>query len=39
MNFDFMWELRQPWGYPAALAAMLASGVILYVLFKRRGWL
>ncbi len=39
MNFDFMWELHQPWGYPAALAAMLASSVVLYVLFKRRGWL
>ena len=39
MNFDYMWELHQPWGYPAALLAMLASSVILFVLFKRRGWL
>jgi len=39
MNFDFMPELDQPWGYPAALGAMLASAVALYVVFKRRGWL
>ena len=39
MNFDFMWELKQPWGYPAALVAMLASSLILFVVFKRRGWL
>ncbi len=39
MNFDFMPELHQPWGYPAALAAMLASSVVLFFVFKRRGWL
>ncbi len=39
MNFDVMPELHQWWGYPAALAAMLASSVILYVVFKRRRWL
>jgi magnesium transporter len=39
MNFDFMPELHQWWGYPAALAAMLASSGALYVVFKRRGWL
>jgi magnesium transporter len=39
MNFDFMWELHQPWGYPAALTAMLASSVALFVIFKRSGWL
>nr|WP_309711829.1 magnesium and cobalt transport protein CorA [Pseudolysinimonas sp.] len=39
MNFDFMPELRQTWGYPAALGAMAASSLILYVVFKRRGWL
>lgn len=39
MNFDVMPELHQPWGYPAALGAMLASSVALYVVFKRKGWL
>jgi magnesium transporter len=39
MNFDFMPELHQPWGYPAALGAMAASSVILYIVFKKRGWL
>jgi magnesium transporter len=39
MNFDFMPELHQTWGYPAALAAMGASSLILYIVFKRRGWL
>ncbi len=39
MNFDDMPELSQPWGYPAALALMLASSVVLYAVFKRKGWL
>jgi magnesium transporter len=39
MNFTFMPELAQPWGYPAALGLMGASSLGLYVLFKRRGWL
>jgi len=39
MNFDFMPELHQTWGYPAALGAMGASSLILYIVFKRRGWL
>ncbi len=39
MNFDYMWELDQPWGYPAAIGAMVLSAVGLYVIFKRRGWL
>ena len=39
MNFDYMPELRWEFGYPAALLAMAASSVVLYVVFKRRGWL
>jgi len=39
MNFRFMPELDWPWGYPFALGLMLISGTILYVVFKRRGWL
>ncbi len=39
MNFEHMPELGWPWGYPAALFLMVASAVLPYVLFKRRGWL
>jgi magnesium transporter len=39
MNFRFMPELDWPWGYPFALGLMLASGVGLYWVFKRRNWL
>jgi magnesium transporter len=38
MNFDSMPELRQPWGYPAALLlmAVVALGMIIY--FKLKKW-
>jgi magnesium transporter len=39
MNFRFMPELDWPLGYPFALGLMLASGSVLYAIFKRRGWL
>ncbi|MGK5637881.1 magnesium and cobalt transport protein CorA [Streptomyces sp. URMC 126] len=39
MNFDHMPELRQVWGYPAALVLMVGVVALLYRLFKRRGWL
>ncbi|MDJ0335871.1 MAG: magnesium and cobalt transport protein CorA [Rhodoglobus sp.] len=39
MNFRYMPELEWTFGYPLTLAAMLASGVILYFVFKRRDWL
>jgi magnesium transporter len=39
MNFDNIPELGWRFGYPAALATMLGSGLILYTVFKRRGWL
>jgi len=39
MNFRDMPELSWTFGYPLALGSMLASGVILYVVFKRRDWL
>ncbi len=39
MNFDHMPELQWEFGYPAALLAMVASSVVLYIVFKRRGWL
>ncbi|MFC8732147.1 magnesium and cobalt transport protein CorA [Luteimicrobium sp. NPDC057192] len=39
MNFDHMPELHWALGYPLALAAMVAFGVVLYVVFKRRHWM
>jgi magnesium transporter len=39
MNFDFMPELNWRWGYPMAMAGMLAICGFLYVRFKRAGWL
>jgi magnesium transporter len=39
MNFEFMPELKWPWGYPLAIAIMLVSALLPYLFFRRRGWL
>lgn len=39
MNFTDMPELNWTFGYPLAVGAMLAMGLGLYVVFKKRGWL
>lgn len=39
MNFDFMPELHWLLGYPFALGLMATSAIVLYIVFKRRGWL
>lgn len=39
MNFEDMPELRQPWGYPAVLAAIGMICGVLYWRFRRAGWL
>lgn len=39
MNFAFMPELDEPWGYPLALALMAAAALLPYWIFKRRNWL
>jgi magnesium transporter len=39
MNFEFMPELRQRWGYPAVIIAMLLVTFSIYLWFRRRGWL
>lgn len=38
MNFEYMPELEQPWGYPLVWAVMLAVAAGLIVFFWRRGW-
>jgi len=39
MNFQYMPELSQTWGYPYALSLMVASAVVPMWYFRRRGWL
>jgi magnesium transporter len=39
MNFHNMPELGWVFGYPMALGIMVVFMVVLYVVFKRRGWL
>jgi magnesium transporter len=39
MNFTNMPELHWTYGYPYAIALMLALGFGLYLSFKRRGWI
>jgi magnesium transporter len=39
MNFSFMPELEKHWGYPAVLLVMLAVSAIIFIWFRRRGWL
>ena len=39
MNFEFMPELRSPWGYPAALALIASACGLMFWRFRRVGWL
>jgi magnesium transporter len=39
MNFRYMPELYLRFGYPVVLLVMAASCIVLYVIFKRFGWL
>jgi magnesium transporter len=39
MNFDYMPELHWLGGYPFALALMALVCILLYAVFKKRGWL
>ena len=39
MNFQYMPELSQKWGYPFALALMVISAVVPMLYFRKRGWL
>ncbi|MEU0004821.1 magnesium/cobalt transporter CorA [Streptomyces sp. NPDC006314] len=39
MNFDHMPELHWQWSYPAVILVMAVLEMLLYGLFKRRGWL
>jgi len=39
MNFQYMPELSQKWGYPASLLLMVVSAVGPMLYFRKRGWL
>ena len=39
MNFDLMPELKEPWGYPAALGLMVGTAAFLAWRFRKSGWL
>ena len=39
MNFAHMPELSWRWGYPMVLILMAVVGIVLAVLFRKRGWL
>lgn len=38
MNFEFMPELKSPWGYPLVLASMVAITGFIFWWFKRKKW-
>jgi len=39
MNFEFMPELRERWGYPAVLILMIMVSGAIYWYFKKKKWL
>ena len=39
MNFDYMPELKSPWGYPIILGVMAAVGIGMLVAFRKKQWL
>lgn len=39
MNFSYMPELNHHYGYPAVLGIMAVITLIIYVWFRRKGWL
>ncbi len=39
MNFDYMPELRQRWGYFVVLLGMALVSLVIFLWFRHRGWL
>ncbi|EJF90554.1 magnesium and cobalt transporter CorA [Bartonella tamiae Th307] len=39
MNFQFMPELDEKWGYPIALFIMIVSSILPLAYFRKKGWL
>ena len=39
MNFEYMPELHWRWGYPLVLLLMLSVAGVMFVYFRKKGWL
>jgi len=39
MNFEFMPELKEKWGYPVVITIMVIVTICIYVWFKKKNWL
>ncbi|MFP3578142.1 magnesium/cobalt transporter CorA [Arthrobacter sp. fls2-241-R2A-200] len=39
MNFDVMPELHWAYGYPMAIGMMIGAALVMFLIFKRKGWL
>ncbi|MFA6296486.1 MAG: magnesium/cobalt transporter CorA [Patescibacteria group bacterium] len=39
MNFEFMPELRSPWGYPAVLVIMAMVAISMLIYFRKKKWI
>lgn len=39
MNFQFMPELKEKWGYPFAIVLMVLSSILTLLFFKKKKWL
>ncbi len=39
MNFEYMPELKWPWGYPMALVIMGVVAAVMLIGFRRKKWL
>ncbi|RCH54365.1 magnesium transporter CorA [Mucilaginibacter hurinus] len=39
MNFEYMPELQQKWAYPTVLGVMAVIVLLIYLWFRRKGWL
>ena len=39
MNFEYMPELTETWGYPVAILSMVISAIIPLSYFRHKGWL
>jgi magnesium transporter len=39
MNFEHMPELGKRWGYPAVIVLMAVVCLVIFIWFRRRGWL
>lgn len=39
MNFEYMPELKWPWGYGAVWLAMILLALVMLIFFKRKKWL